>query len=76
VVVARRSGGAGRSLFDPVLGRMRELGAPGLVLSGSPDEGALVGSVRPAPEPPGRGTLVDRRRGVRRIQLAWLPPAI
>lgn len=75
VVVARRSGGAGRALYDPVLGRMRELGAPGLVLSGSPDEGALVGAVRPAPEPPGRGTLVDRRRGVRRIQLAWMPPS-
>jgi S-DNA-T family DNA segregation ATPase FtsK/SpoIIIE len=74
VVLARRCGGAGRALFDPVLGRLRELGAPGLVLNGSPDEGALVGSVRPAPEPPGRGTLVDRRRGVRRIQLAWSPP--
>ncbi len=42
VVVARRCGGAGRALFDPVLGRVRELGAPGLVLNGSPDEGALL----------------------------------
>jgi ESX secretion system protein EccC len=73
VVVARRCGGAGRALFDPVLGRLRELGAPGLVLNGSPDEGALVESVRPSPAPPGRGTLVDRRRGARRVQLAWLP---
>ena len=24
--------------------------------------------------PPGRGILVDRRRGARRVQLAWLPP--
>ncbi|MCO1654933.1 type VII secretion protein EccCa [Pseudonocardia humida] len=75
VVLARRCGGAGRSLFDPVLGRLRELGAPGLVLNGSPDEGALVESVRPAPGPPGRGVLVDRRRGARRVQLAWAPPA-
>jgi S-DNA-T family DNA segregation ATPase FtsK/SpoIIIE len=75
VVLARRCGGAGRALFDPVLGRLRELGAPGLVLSGSPDEGALVESVRPSPAPPGRGTLVDRRRGARRVQLAWLPEA-
>ncbi|MDT7581946.1 MAG: hypothetical protein QOK35_3210, partial [Pseudonocardiales bacterium] len=26
------------------------------------------------PSPPGRGTLVDRRRGYRRVQLGWLPP--
>jgi S-DNA-T family DNA segregation ATPase FtsK/SpoIIIE len=73
VVLARRSGGAGRALFDPLLGRLRELGAPGLVMNGSPDEGALLGGVKPAPLPPGRGTLVDRRRGNRRVQLGWLP---
>jgi S-DNA-T family DNA segregation ATPase FtsK/SpoIIIE len=74
LVVARRCGGAARALFDPLLGRLRELAAPGLVMNGSPDEGALVESVKAAPLPPGRGTLVDRRRGVRRVQLAWLPP--
>ncbi len=71
VVVARRCGGAGRALFDPLLGRLRELGAPGLVLNGSPDEGALVETVKASPQPPGRGMLVDRRRGARRVQLAW-----
>jgi S-DNA-T family DNA segregation ATPase FtsK/SpoIIIE len=74
LVLARRSGGAGRALFDPLLGRLRELAAPGLVMNGSPDEGALVGGVKPRPSPPGRGTLVDRRRGHRRVQLGWLPP--
>ena len=74
LVITRRVGGAGRALYDPVLGRLRELGAPGLVMNGSRDEGALVEGVRPASEPPGRGTLVDRRRGARRIQLAWVPP--
>jgi S-DNA-T family DNA segregation ATPase FtsK/SpoIIIE len=74
LVVARRSGGAGRALFDPILGRLRELAAPGLVMNGNPDEGALVGTVKPAPQPPGRGILVDRRRGPRRVQLAWSPP--
>jgi S-DNA-T family DNA segregation ATPase FtsK/SpoIIIE len=73
LVLTRRSGGAGRALFDPLLGRLRELAVPGLVMSGSPDEGALVGTVRPQPLPPGRATLVDRRRGNRRIQLGWLP---
>ena len=74
VVVARRCGGAGRALFDPLLGRLRELAVPGLVMNGSPDEGALIGTVKPAALPPGRGTLVDRRRGARHVQVAWLPP--
>ncbi len=33
-----------RALYDPVLGRLRELAAPGLVMNGSPDEGALLGN--------------------------------
>ncbi len=74
LLVARRCGGAARALFDPVLGRLRELSAPGLVMNGSPDEGALLGTVKPGAEPPGRGVLVDRRRTARRVQLAWLPP--
>jgi DNA segregation ATPase FtsK/SpoIIIE, S-DNA-T family len=74
LVVARRSGGAARAMYDPVLGRLRELAVPGLVMNGSPEEGALLGNVKPASEPPGRGVLVDRRRETRRVQLAWLPP--
>jgi len=74
LILTRRSGGAGRATFDPLLGRLRELASPGLVMSGSPEEGALVESVKPSPLPPGRGTLVDRRRGARRIQVAWVEP--
>ena len=36
VVVTRRCGGAARALFDPLLGRLRELAVPGLVMNGSP----------------------------------------
>jgi S-DNA-T family DNA segregation ATPase FtsK/SpoIIIE len=72
-VLARRSGGAGRALYEPVLRRLRELAASGLVMSGDPDEGPLVGPVRPEPLPPGRGRLVTRREGVRLVQLAHLP---
>ncbi len=75
LVITRRSGGAGRALFDPVIQRLRELSSPGLVMSGSKDEGALIGNVRPAPMPPGRGWLVTRKEGVRLIQTAYLPPA-
>ncbi|GID31455.1 type VII secretion protein EccC [Paractinoplanes brasiliensis] len=74
LILTRRAGGAGRSLYEPVIQRLRELSAPGLVMSGPPDEGALVGPVRPAPMPPGRGRLVTRREGIRLIQVAHLPP--
>ncbi|GAB3967555.1 hypothetical protein GCM10027615_17250 [Plantactinospora veratri] len=42
-------------------------------MSGSKDEGALIGSVRPGPMPPGRGRLVTRKEGIRLVQLAYLP---
>ncbi|MFR9804254.1 type VII secretion protein EccCa [Pseudonocardia sp. RS010] len=74
LVVARRAGGASRALFDPVVGRLRELGGPALVMHGSPDEGPLVGAVRAGPQPPGRGLLVDRRGGPRLVQVAWAEP--
>lgn len=63
VIVARSSAGAGRALFDPLLQRLRDMGAPGVLLSGSRDEGALLGSVRMEPFPPGRGRYVHRRIG-------------
>ena len=75
LILTRRSGGAGRALYEPVIQRLRELASPGLVMSGDPDEGSLVGSVRPAPMPPGRGRLVTRKEGVRLVQLAYLPGA-
>jgi S-DNA-T family DNA segregation ATPase FtsK/SpoIIIE len=75
LVITRRAGGASRVLYEPVIQRLRELSSPGLVMSGPSDEGALIGSVRPALLPPGRGRLVTRREGVRLVQLAHLPPS-
>jgi DNA segregation ATPase FtsK/SpoIIIE, S-DNA-T family len=75
VVVTRRVGGASRALFDPMLSRIRELASPGVVMSGSREEGALLGSVKAQSLPPGRGWLVTRRGGAQLVQLAWLPPA-
>jgi S-DNA-T family DNA segregation ATPase FtsK/SpoIIIE len=74
VVLARRAGGAARALYDPVIQRLRELGSPGIVMSGERDEGALVGNVRPSAQPAGRGYLVNRRHGARLVQLALLEP--
>jgi DNA segregation ATPase FtsK/SpoIIIE, S-DNA-T family len=68
LIITRRAGGAGRALMDPVVGRLRELGQPAIVLSAPRDEGTLYG-VRPTQLPPGRGTLVSRRYGTVPVQL-------
>jgi DNA segregation ATPase FtsK/SpoIIIE, S-DNA-T family len=73
LVLTRRCGGAARAMYEPILQRLRELSSPGMVMSGDPDEGMLLGTVRPAPMPAGRGWLVSRREGARLIQLAHLP---
>ena len=74
LVVARRSGGAARALFEPLLAGLRDLGCAGLMMSGRSGEGALLGSVRPAPLPPGRGVLVTRTGDEQVVQVAWCPP--
>jgi S-DNA-T family DNA segregation ATPase FtsK/SpoIIIE len=72
VILARSAGGAGRAMFDPVIQRLREMGSAGLIMSGSRDEGALLGGIRPAAQPCGRGFLVGRRSGSRLVQVALL----
>ncbi|MFV8161884.1 type VII secretion protein EccCa [Mycobacterium sp. 134] len=73
VVVVRRSGGAGRAMMDPIVGRLKDLSCNGLVMSGSKDEGGLFGGYKATAMPPGRGMLVSRttRSGV--VQLSRMP---
>ncbi|MFE9692590.1 type VII secretion protein EccCa [Micromonospora sp. NPDC005806] len=75
LIITRRVGGVARALYEPVLQRLRELDSPGLLMSGSREEGAVFGNLRPSPQPPGRGTLVRRRDGQQLIQTAWTEPA-
>ena len=70
LILARSAGGAGRAMFNPVIQRLREMGTPGVIMSGNPDEGVLFGGVRQAPLPPGRGVLVRRRTGNSLVQVA------
>ena len=70
VVIARRTGGAGRGVLEQVLLRLRELGSPGLLLSGDPQEGPLLGASRAVQQPPGRGILVRRHERPSLIQVA------
>ncbi|GAA3768289.1 type VII secretion protein EccC [Plantactinospora mayteni] len=75
LVVTRRTGGAGRAMHDSFIARLRDVGSAGLLLSGSKDEGPLLGGLKAEPLPPGRGRLVTRRGVPQIVQLAWLPPA-
>ncbi|MDV3124007.1 type VII secretion protein EccCa [Mycobacterium sp. 21AC1] len=70
VVVTRRSGGAGRAMMDPIVGRLKDLSCNGLVMSGSKEEGGLFGGYKATAMPPGRGMLISRstRSGI--VQLS------
>jgi S-DNA-T family DNA segregation ATPase FtsK/SpoIIIE len=70
VVLTRRTGGASRALFETFVARLRDVGSPGLMLSGDRNEGPLLGGLKPEPLPPGRGRLVDRRRAPSLVQVA------
>ncbi|GAA2607023.1 type VII secretion protein EccCa [Streptomyces lienomycini] len=68
-IIARSTAGAGRAGYETFMQRIKELGAQGVVLSGDPTEGDLLGGVRPRPMPPGRGVFVSRRRGKPLVQV-------
>lgn len=72
-IVARSAAGASRAMYEPFMQRAKELGAQGVLLSGDPSEGDILGNVRARPMPPGRGTFVSRKRGTPLVQLGWLP---
>jgi S-DNA-T family DNA segregation ATPase FtsK/SpoIIIE len=64
LLLARRVAGFARSSFEPLLQRLRELNPSGLLMSGDPQEGPLLGGRRAEPLPPGRGYLVKGRSAV------------
>lgn len=57
-----------------MLGPLEDLPASALLMSTPKDEGILLGGVRSGKLPPGRGTLVARRRGNEVMQGTYLPP--
>jgi S-DNA-T family DNA segregation ATPase FtsK/SpoIIIE len=61
VVLARRVSGMSRvTAADQLLTRIRDLGTSGIVMSGDPREGVVLGGERALERPPGRGVLVGR----------------
>jgi S-DNA-T family DNA segregation ATPase FtsK/SpoIIIE len=74
VVLARRVAGVARAGFEPVFQRIRELGGPGLLMSGDPGEGSLLAGQHAVGLPPGRGLFVDPPRLPTLVQVAYRPP--
>ena len=74
LVIARRMGGASGALYERVLRSIIDLGSTGIMLSGNPDEGQVIGRVRPVRALPGRAIVVSREAGTFRAQLAWSDP--
>lgn len=74
LVLARDSAHANRALHDPIIGRMREVSTPGLLMSADAAEGRLIGTITASKLPPGRGTLVSRslHSGPQQIQTAHI----
>lgn len=70
VILARRSGGLARGLFDSMVAGLRDLSCDVLLMSGDPDEGYIVGRSRMQKLAPGRGELISRTRGSEMVQVA------
>lgn len=61
LVLTRRVAGLNRAAFDPLLRRLRDDGAPILLLSADPVEGRLWGTIDTAIRPAGRALLIEGR---------------
>ncbi|GIJ26368.1 type VII secretion protein EccC [Micromonospora qiuiae] len=73
LVLTRGAANVMRMSMDPVIRRLQETNSPDLALSCPPNEGPLLGNVKPRHLPPGRALLCTRR-GARLIQTPWSPP--
>jgi S-DNA-T family DNA segregation ATPase FtsK/SpoIIIE len=68
LILARSTSGASRTMMNPVLRRMWELGTAVVMFSCPRDEGVFLGNVRPKTLPVGRAQFINRRRSVNLVQ--------
>src|SRR5579885_802669 len=74
LVLARRVSGTSRTSFEPVFQRLKESGSPGLIMTGDPQEGPLLGTQKASALPPGRGYLVRRNQRNTLVQTVFVEP--
>ncbi len=68
IFMVRQVAGQGRSAFETFGSKVRDAGPIGLVMSGNPGEGQILGQQVARPQPPGRGYLVRRGRPTALVQ--------
>jgi S-DNA-T family DNA segregation ATPase FtsK/SpoIIIE len=74
LVLARRTGGLSRAMFEPVIQRLNDISTPGFIFSGDRAEGRLINGVASERLPAGRARYATRGGGFHHVQVAWLPP--
>jgi ESX secretion system protein EccC len=74
LVLARRTGGLSRVMFEPILQRLNDLSTPGFIFSGDRMEGRLINGVASQRLPVGRALYAMRGGGFQQIQVAWSAP--
>ncbi|MGH3360790.1 MAG: type VII secretion protein EccCb, partial [Nocardioidaceae bacterium] len=70
LVIARRTGGLGRAVFEPLLQRLGDVSTPGFMFSGDRMEGRVLNNVAPTGLPEGRALYVPRGGGASQVQTA------
>ena len=77
LILVRRVTGYSRAAYDPLVCALREIGAPGVLLSGDPIEGPVLHGVRAERRRPGRGLLLRADGTQVSVQVSAFPtPAL
>ncbi|GAA1676798.1 type VII secretion protein EccC [Fodinicola feengrottensis] len=74
LIVSRRTGGASRAIFEPVMQQLNDLAPPGLLFSGDRLEGRLANGAVSRRLPVGRALYARRGAVAEQIQTFWTPP--
>ncbi|WP_246422422.1 type VII secretion protein EccCa [Nocardiopsis mwathae] len=74
LIVARRTGGAGRALFEPIPQALTDAATTGVLFSGDRMEGRLANGVASRPLPQGRALLARRGQRPEQLQAPWSDP--
>jgi DNA segregation ATPase FtsK/SpoIIIE, S-DNA-T family len=70
LILARRTGGASRAVYEPLLRQLCDMSSPGLLFSGDRLEGRLINGTASRQLPPGRALLARRGQNPDLIQIA------
>jgi S-DNA-T family DNA segregation ATPase FtsK/SpoIIIE len=70
LILARRTGGLSRAMFEPVIQRLNDLSTPGFLFSGDRMEGRLVNGIASQRLPVGRALYAVRGGAAQQVQIA------